>query len=285
MEETLKYINVLMESTGANITLAQDYKYSLEQVQERLNTLNGLSYSKMFCEAVGPNGKANLERYLKTDTDIRYRLPFMENLSCLLSSLQPDYWDGKEHIINADRRFRYLLDGADECKEKGLWTGEQWRVFKLNICYYEKALEDRLREFATAYNFPISTNDPEPQPDIKDLLPDGLKSDEAIKVFGKATEKGLFIIEKGKFKSCISKAQLAYLFGRLYCGDSLVSDTFGDRWKLGTATFPEKTKIEPIFINNVKNLCTIRTNNVTGKGNKRERPLPRGWEIIEALFE
>ena len=96
MEETLKYINVLLDNcTGTNITLAQDYKYSLEQVQERLNSLNSLNYNKMFCEAVSPNGKANLERYLKTDTDIRYSLPFMENLSSLLSSLQPDYWEEK----------------------------------------------------------------------------------------------------------------------------------------------------------------------------------------------
>lgn len=111
-------------------------------------------------------------------------------------------------------------------------------------------------------------------------------SDEAIRALSKAVNKELLVIENGKYKlNKMSKTQLAYLIGRLCCGDSLLHDSYyGDRWKLGTISFPEKSDLEPIFIDDVKNLCTIRTNNVTGAGANRERPLPRGYEVIEELL-
>ncbi len=55
-------------------------------------------------------------------------------------------------------------------------------------------------------------------------LPDTLNTEEARVVLAKAVEAGLAKVEAGKYAWLKSKALLAYLCGRLYCGDTLQRD-------------------------------------------------------------
>ena len=154
---------------------------------------------------------------------------------------------------------------------------------KIRLSYHE--LADYLGFWRTKiHKYAGTGGKPHPKPLEESLAK--VFSDEAIRALSKAVNKELLVIENGKYKlNKMSKTQLAYLIGRLCCGDSLLHDSYyGDRWKLGTISFPEKSDLEPIFIDDVKNLCTIRTNNVTGAGANRERPLPRGYEVIEELL-
>ena len=151
MKETLNYIEVLLWGYGgfAPMSLNVDYNKSIEQLEERLQALESLNYGKMFDEATSANGKANLQRWQATGDSIEYKLPFMKNRQELVSKHIPEM-------------FIAYKQGADRYKADGVWTDEQWREYRVTLSIIEKAFEDRIREFATAYDYCMEDN-PEPQ--------------------------------------------------------------------------------------------------------------------------
>lgn len=162
MEETLNYIKVLNWGYDgfAPMTLSTDFAKSLLQVQERLGVLDSLNYGELLVEANSANGKANLLKYQSTDNTIEYSLHFLRDRKEFLEMLQPDYLIeiDKSHKPpkpvwhrNPKRMFRWAFDAIDKFKADGLWTDEQWREYKGTLSQIEKGLEDRLKQFAAAY--------------------------------------------------------------------------------------------------------------------------------------
>ena len=111
--------------------------------------------------------------------------------------------------------------------------------------------------------------------DLKSMLPEQLKTDEAIKVFGKAITAKLIELDEGRLKWTKSNALLAFFCGILYCGDTRYQDTITKDYviKRGSTFFPESA-LNALF--GVKNLGQSRT--------QLER-LPKGYEEIDKLFK
>lgn len=152
MEMTYKYIKVLNWGYGgfSPMAISSDYKASLEQVKYRLSLLDGLNYDTLLDEALG-KGKEYLCKYQKTDTTFEYGLHFMRDAHILLADIPT--------------MFKGFADVADRFRADGLWTDEQWREYRGAIYELERAFELRLKQFATAYDYPLSDdpNTPEPQ--------------------------------------------------------------------------------------------------------------------------
>lgn len=114
-------------------------------------------------------------------------------------------------------------------------------------------------------------------------LPDELNTDEAKQVFSEAVKAGLMQpLDDGiGYKWHRSNALLAYLTGKIYCGDKLEQDTVTREWivKRGSAFFPE-TSLMSFFVNKdgqaIKNLGQSRF--------QLERP-PKGYEDVNRLFD
>lgn len=245
MKETLKYIKVLNWGYGgfAPMTLSTDFAKSLQQVQERLGLLESLNYGALFVEATSANGKANLLKYQSTDDTIEYSLHFMRDRKLLLGAIPTMY--------NA------FKDGADKFKANGLWTYEQWREYRATLSQIEKGLEERLRQFATAYDYSQDGDDPNqqaaPEPQQKDLH----------YYCQKATEKGYLVkVDGGYRRATWTKALLAYFLVHFLNTDG---------------TFPDK-KYCVMFgesrLSKAADQLSINKN-----GGK-----PRGYEIVDALL-
>jgi hypothetical protein len=112
----------------------------------------------------------------------------------------------------------------------------------------------------------------EPQQEI----PKGLQTDEAKTIFEKAVQAGLMVItETGCYQWQKSTALLAYMCGRLFCGDRIVKDIAGeDVIQKGSDYFPE-TALNQLF--QTKNLGQSH------QQLKDKRP-PRGHECVDDLF-
>lgn len=114
-------------------------------------------------------------------------------------------------------------------------------------------------------------------------LPDELNTDEAKKIFPKAIKAGLMLpLSNGNgYQWNRSNALLAYLCGKIYCGDSLKQDIVSKEWMLkrGKTFFPE-TALMSLFVNKgkqvIKNLGQSRL--------QLERP-PIGYKDIDILFD
>lgn len=181
MKETLKYIEVLNWGYGgfAPMTLGQDFEKSLQQVEERLALLDGLDYGALFVEATSLNGKANLEKYKKTDADFEYQLHFMRDRQILLDAIPTMY--------------KCLKDGADKFRADGLWTDEQWREYRVTLSQVERGFELRLKQFATAYDYNISGDDQKAE------LPKELNTNEAQRLLDRLCKAGYAKFEKGAY--------------------------------------------------------------------------------------
>ena len=196
MQETLKYIKVLNWGYGgfAPMTLTPDYKESLEQVRERLGLLESLNYDALLREAISPEGKEYLAKYTKTDSTFEYGLRFLRDKEAILNRTNPDWLpeylevaekaeDGKTIYTKIKNPYKYnglqaLKDGADmftfgclrseiepDKVYKGVWSEEQWQEYIGYLGAIEKGFEERLRQFAAAYDYPLSADDPEQQPE------------------------------------------------------------------------------------------------------------------------
>lgn len=256
MDQTQKYIKVLNWGYGgfAPMTLSPDYKASLEQAQQRLSLLDDLDYNALLNEALG-KGKDYLARYTKTDDTFEYGLHFMTNLNNLIESLQPDYWDNekKEQVINHNRMFRGILNGADKLRAEGLWTDEQWREYKGAICELERAFELRLKQFATAYDYSLGDDPNSPEPQQKDLH----------YYCRKAIEKGYLVKADGGYRIAKwTKAQLAYFLKHFLNTDG---------------NFPDKEYCLMFGESRLSKAEDQLSNNKNGK--------PRGYKIVDELLQ
>lgn len=260
MEQTKKYIEALNWGYGgfAPMTLNQDFESSYRQVVERLQLLDSLEYDALLDEAIG-KGKDYLTRYIKTNNTFEYGLIFMTNLNNLIESLQPDYWDNekKEQVINQNRMFRWALDGADKFRAEGLWTDEQWKEYRTTINQIEKVFEDRLKQFAAAYDYNIISDNQkqtatEQQNDLQYYC-------------HKAIEKGY--LEKtltGYKRKGWTKAQLAYFLGHFLNQDG---------------TFPDKDYCQMFNESRLSKALTQLADNKNGDGK------PKGYNNIDELLK
>lgn len=111
--------------------------------------------------------------------------------------------------------------------------------------------------------------------DLESMLPEQLKTDEAIRFFGRAITAKLIKHEEGRLKWTKSNALLAFFCGILYCGDTRYQDTITKDYviKRGSTFFPESA-LNALF--GVKNLGQSRT---------QLEHLPKGYEEIDKLFK
>lgn len=115
------------------------------------------------------------------------------------------------------------------------------------------------------------------------IIPDGLNTDEAKKIFPKAVKAGLMqpLSNGSGYQWNRSNAMLAYLCGKIYCEDSLKQDIISKEWMLkrGETFFPE-TALMSFFVNKekqaIKNLGQSRL--------QMQRP-PKGYKDIDKLFD
>ena len=245
MKETLNYIEVLLWGYGgfAPMSLNVDYNKSIEQLGERLQALESLNYGKMFDEATSANGKANLQRWQATGDSIEYKLPFMKNGQELVSKHIPEM-------------FIAYKQGADRYKADGVWTDEQWREYRVTLSIIEKAFEDRIREFATAYDYPLSDVPNSPEPQQKDLH----------YYCSKAIEKGYLVKTDGGYRRTNewTKAQLAYFLNHFPNADK---------------TFPDKKYCVMFGESRLSKAADQLNININGGGK------PRGYEIVDELLQ
>ena len=242
MKETLNYIEVLLWGYGgfAPMSLNVDYNKSIEQLEERLQALEILNYGKMFDEATSANGKANLQRWQATGDSIEYKLPFMKNGQELVSKHIPEM-------------FIAYKQGADRYKADGVWTDEQWREYRVTLSIIEKAFEDRIREFATAYDYCMEDK-PEPQQEqpkqetIASTIPTINDTDKEKLVFGNALQKQYMSLNNGSYKWTLKKSLLAYMCGRLYCGDRIKEDKidYSQKYIKGNTQMPAQ-EVKALF--------------------------------------
>lgn len=198
MEETLRYIKVLNWGYGAFcgsfgdialLSLSQDFSSSLEQLEKRLAVVNSLSYEKMFVEATSDNGKTNLLKYQSTEDSIGYSLHFMRD---------------REQVLEACKAtFKGFKSCTDKFKDNGLWDEEQRGTYRNFLDQLERALELRLKQFATAYDYYEPGKEPE----------NGSLEYYCQKAVGKGYLKK---VDKGyrRVKGKWTKGQLAYFLGR-----------------------------------------------------------------------
>jgi hypothetical protein len=123
--------------------------------------------------------------------------------------------------------------------------------------------------------FPFGEMMREPEPQ-QIGIPEELQTDEAKAIFAKAIKAGLMESTKtGLYQWKKSTALLAYMCGRLYCGDKIVKDIAGDDViQRGCDYFPE-TDLNRLF--QTKNLGQSH------QQLKNKRP-PRGHECVDDLF-
>ena len=80
------------------------------------------------------------------------------------------------------------------------------------------------------------------------ILPEALDTELARKVFAKAIEVGYMKEDGTHYKWNESKVLLAYMCGRIYCGDKPIPSKFDDKgsWKFGETFFPD-TELNNLF--------------------------------------
>ena len=116
------------------------------------------------------------------------------------------------------------------------------------------------------------------EPELQQIvIPKELQINGAKIIFEKAIENGLMVkTETGCYHWKKSTALLAYLCGRLYCGDRIKKDTTGEELiQKGSDYFPE-TSLKRLFPD-IKNL---------GQSHQqlKDKKLPRGHECVDHCF-
>lgn len=203
-------------------------------------------------------------------------------------TLKNDMWELVTSAISNERRGieRTSFDFVSAITIL-LQTAADWGLYlpETEIQRYEGVkigLYDNLaKEIRQIYSHPhrqpdVTKRDTPPEPQrLENLLQDGLETDEAVNVFNKAIKADLMEVCGDRLKWKASNALLAYLCGRLYCGDTTKIDSVTKERivKRGSGFFPE-TKLNDLF--GLKNL---------GQSRLQLNRVPKGFEKIEALFE
>ena len=109
------------------------------------------------------------------------------------------------------------------------------------------------------------------------VLPGQLKTELAEKVFAKAIEAGYMKEEGSHYKWNESKVLLAYMCGRIYCGDyperlKMETKTY---WKFGMELFPDTE------------LCALFATSDIGQSrqNRKDLTVPKNFQKIDIFFE
>lgn len=266
MQETLNYIKVLGWGYGgfcssfgniAPLFLSKDFDSSLEQIEKRLAVVDGLNYNALFVEATSANGKANLEKYRSVEDSIEYSLHFVRDRKDLLEMLQPDYLIEKDRWqINPKRMFRWAFDAIEKFKADGIWTWEQYQECRGALNELERGFQLRLKEFCTAYDYQLSDdpNSPEPQQaqpkqeTTASTIPTINDTDKEKLVFGNALQKQYMSLNNGSYKWTLTKSLLAYMCGRLYCGDRIKEDNsdYSQKYIKGNTQMPAQ-EVKALF--------------------------------------
>jgi hypothetical protein len=104
-----------------------------------------------------------------------------------------------------------------------------------------------------------------------------LKTELAEKVFAKAIEAGYIKEEGSHYKWTESKVLLAYMCGRIYCGDyperlKMETKTY---WKFGMELFPDTE------------LCALFDTSDIGQSrqNRKDLTVPKNFQKIDIFFE
>jgi len=109
------------------------------------------------------------------------------------------------------------------------------------------------------------------------VLTGQLKTELAEKVFAKAIEYGYMKEEGSHYKWTESKVLLAYMCGRIYCGDyperlKMETKTY---WKFGMELFPDTE------------LCVLFATSDIGQSrqNRKDLTVPKNFQKIDIFFE
>lgn len=111
----------------------------------------------------------------------------------------------------------------------------------------------------------------------KVVLPERLNTELANKVFAQALEAGYMKLEGPHYKWAESKVLLAYMCGRIYCGDyperlKMETKTY---WKFGMELFPD-TELCALF-----DTSDIRQS----RQNRKDLTVPKNFQKIDIFFE
>lgn len=116
--------------------------------------------------------------------------------------------------------------------------------------------------------------------DVKNgiVLPGRLNTELARKVFVKAIERGYIKEVNSHYKWNGSKALLAYMCGRIYCGDIPVYDKMDQKpyWKFGKFDFFPDSELNVLF--DVSDIGQSRQN-------RKDLKVPIKFQEIDKLFE
>lgn len=183
---------------------------------------------------------------------------------------------GSELAKQAEKLIEWLTIALDDLMYKLLKVGTK---YGLTNPYEEEWLNEFRETFGqtdtkpgAAENTEQSSND---NSDLESMLPEQLKTDGAIRFFGRAITAKLIEHEEGRLKWTKSNALLAFFCGILYCGDTRCQDPITKEFviKRGSTFFPESA-LNALF--RVKNLGQSRT---------QLEHLPKGYEEIDKLFK
>lgn len=220
----------------------------------------------------------------------------IKNLADINWEEATDWWeeDIAKKIIDAinDRELKpFIIDAM-----LSEWEYKKRKTIKggYNITFYNSL--HRLKKYIGDYSlFNIDTIKKQNQEltqmkqDIKRLkekvfvIPDELNTDKAKKIYPKAVKAELMqpLSDGSGYQWNGSNALLAYLCGKIYCGDRIEQDTVSKEWilKRGETFFPE-TALMSFFVNKekqpIKNLGQSRL--------QMQRP-PKGYKEIDGLFD
>lgn len=137
-------------------------------------------------------------------------------------------------------------------------------VSGMMVLVAEKQNNIRLANDANHKDFPIP-------------LPKKLNTKLAKKIFMKAKDAGFIEIEEGKMKWKKSIVLLAYMCGRIYCGDTpqYFKREQCNRWRFGkSGRFPDRP-LQTLF--EVKSIGQLRLNG-------RDMKVPDGSDVVDSWF-
>lgn len=114
--------------------------------------------------------------------------------------------------------------------------------------------------------------------DAEIILSETLDTELARKVFAKAIEAGYMKEDGTHYIWNESKVLLAYMCGRIYCGDKPTVSNIDDRefWKFGRTAFFPDTELNNLF--DVSGLGQSRSN-------RKDLPVPTKSTEIDKFFE
>ena len=140
MGESFNYIEVLCRVGRATMTTSEDWAQSIVSVKKYADMLAALDYNTMFAESQQPNAKKTLEKW--SSREVRCR-----SLCWLIRNAKQMYkW--LEKLLGND--FREI---AEAQKDKGTWTFDEWRDYRVMCDDMLYQWQERLNELLSAYGY------------------------------------------------------------------------------------------------------------------------------------